>query len=322
MVKYVPYGSVRVSRMWLRILRAADKAEVKFHVTSGHRTMEEQQKLFNLNMVRAGVPKPGRPMTAVPSRTAPHIRLLLPNHAIDVNALDGGETRLQRWLEKQGAHPKNTVPGEAWHMELSLADFTRLYRKLAPKKKKRYAYRLGYRSLRKVVPTLSTKDAKALARDLAQAMVEYKITTARRATMFVAQIAHESAGFRYREEIASGAAYEGRRDLGNAYRGDGVRFKGRSYIQITGRNNYTAISKALGVDFVNNPKKLAEPKYAAKAAAWWWHAHGCNALADSGDFIAVTKRINGGTNGLASRQAYYARARSRAAYLIPKRRKP
>jgi predicted chitinase len=186
---------------------------------------------------------------------------------------------------------------------------------------KRYAYRLGWRSLRRVVPSLSATQAKTLARDLGQAMVEFDITTPRRAAAFIAQIAHESAGFRYREEIASGADYEGRRDLGNTRPGDGVRFKGRTFIQITGRTNYAAVSKALGVDFVAHPERLAHQVYAAKGAAWWWKTHGCNELADRGDFVALTRRINGGTNGLADRQRYWRRARLVGRFLAPKRRR-
>ncbi len=122
-VSYVPYGSVRVSRKWRRVLRAADRAGVKFHVTSGHRTMAEQQALFNQNMMRLAngrwVPKPGRPLTAWPSPTAPHIRTGSPAHAIDVNSLDGGEQRLENWLDARGADARNTVAGEAWHLEVS-----------------------------------------------------------------------------------------------------------------------------------------------------------------------------------------------------------
>ncbi|MDQ3276265.1 MAG: glycoside hydrolase family 19 protein [Actinomycetota bacterium] len=190
------------------------------------------------------------------------------------------------------------------------------------RRRPRYAVRLGWRSLRRVVPTLNPSEAKSLARDLGQAMIEQRITTRRRAAMFIAQIAHESAGFRYREEIASGAAYEGRRDLGNTRSGDGRRFKGRTFIQITGRANYRAVSSALGVDFIAHPEKLAHQKYACAGAAWWWNTHGCNALADRGDFTAVTRRINGGTNGLADRQSYYRRARPVARFLTPKRRSP
>jgi putative chitinase len=185
-----------------------------------------------------------------------------------------------------------------------------------------FAYRLGWRSLRKVVPTLTAAQAKALSRDLGEAMRDHGINTPTRAAMFIAQVAHESGGFRYREEIASGAAYEGRHDLGNTHPGDGRRFKGRSFIQITGRNNYSQVSRALGIDFVSHPARLAAPKYAALGAAWWWQTHGCNQLADTGNFLAVTRRTNGGTNGLADRQAYYARATKVARYITPKRRRP
>lgn len=185
-----------------------------------------------------------------------------------------------------------------------------------------YAYRLGWRSLQRVVPGLTTERYKQLARDLAQAMHEHQITTRRRATMFIAQVAHESAGFRYTEEIASGQAYEGRLDLGNVHPGDGKRFKGRSYIQITGRNNYRAVSQALHVNFEQSPHLLAQPKWAAKAAAWWFETHGCNELCDRNDFVGLTKRINGGINGLSSRQAYLFKAKLVAPFLVPKRRKP
>lgn len=186
----------------------------------------------------------------------------------------------------------------------------------------RFAFRLGWRSLRYVVPSLTKAQAKSLARDLGQAMHDFNINTSRRASMFIAQVAHESAGFRYREERASGAAYEGRRDLGNVKRGDGVRFKGRTFIQITGRSGYAQVSKALHHDFLAHPHDLAQQRYAALGAAWWWSTHGCNTLADSGDLVAVTRRINGGTNGLADRQAYYRRARPVARFLSPKRRRP
>lgn len=185
-----------------------------------------------------------------------------------------------------------------------------------------YAYRLGWKSLRRIVPGYSESFYKTLARDLGQAMHDNQINTLRRATMFVAQIAHESGGFRYREEIASGAAYEHRADLGNVFIGDGKRFKGRTYIQITGRSNYVAVSKALGIDFVRNPQKLAEPTYAAKGAAWWWRTHGCNALADKNDFKGVTRRINGGLNGYSDRLRYFGRALLVGPFLVPKRRKP
>lgn len=133
-----------------------------------------------------------------------------------------------------------------------------------------------------------------------------------RETAFLAQLAHESAGFQYVRELASGAAYEGRKDLGNTEPGDGRTFKGRGLIQITGRANYGACSVALcgyPSRLLTNPELLEEPELACRSAAWYWQTHGCNELADVGDFLRVTKRINGGTNGLADRLAYFERAK-------------
>lgn len=130
-VSYVPYGSVRVSRKWRTVLRRADKENVRFHVTSGHRTMAEQWVLFLRNMHKVNgrwVPKPGRPLTAYPSPTAPHIREGKAAHALDVNSLDGGEQRLENWVDNQGVSWENTVSGEAWHGELSEAELDKLYK--------------------------------------------------------------------------------------------------------------------------------------------------------------------------------------------------
>lgn len=139
-----------------------------------------------------------------------------------------------------------------------------------------------------------------------------------RIAMWLAQVGHESAGFNATEEYASGAAYEGRADLGNTQPGDGVRFKGRSWIQITGRNNYTAFSRWANTNgivpsvgfFVENPTKLAELQYAGVGAAWYWTVarSDINALSDRQDLETVTRRINGGTNGLADRRDRYNRA--------------
>lgn len=193
----------------------------------------------------------------------------------------------------------------------------------------RYAYRLGWRSLRLVTGRdaqgrwiLSEQRAKELARELGQAMVDHRITNRRRACAFIATLLHESGAWRYRAEIESGAAYEGRTDLGNTKSGDGIRFKGRGYIQITGRTNYAAVSTALGQDFVKNPAMLKEHKYAAESAAWWWEAHGCNRAADRGGIKAATKIVNGGYNGMADRRRYYARCLTVAQFLVPRRRKP
>ena len=100
--------------------------------------------------------------------------------------------------------------------------------------------------------------------------------------------------------------YEGRADLGNVVKGDGFRFRGRGLLQTTGRGNYRSLSRRLGVDFENQPELLAEYKFAALSAADYWDAHKLNALADSGDFVTLTKRINGGTNGMDDRLKLWA----------------
>lgn len=141
------------------------------------------------------------------------------------------------------------------------------------------------------------------------AMVEFEITTQARAEMFLAQVLHESGGLRYFEEIASGAEYEGRKDLGNIHPGDGRRYKGRGPIQLTGRSNYRWAGKALGVDLEGHPLHAAAHPLGWRIAGLYWRSRGLNELADRGAFIAITERINGGRNGLATRQAYLARVR-------------
>jgi predicted chitinase/LysM repeat protein len=162
--------------------------------------------------------------------------------------------------------------------------------------------------LRAIMPNLSASKAQAYLPHLNRAMAEAGINTPKRQAAFIAQLAHESGEFRYMEEIASGSAYEGRRDLGNTQPGDGVRFKGRGPIQLTGRANYTAAGKALGLDLVGNPKSAATPEVGFRTAAWFWNTRNLNSYADAGNFKEVTRRINGGYNGLADRQKYYARA--------------
>ncbi|SHU23051.1 putative secreted chitinase [Mycobacteroides abscessus subsp. abscessus] len=143
-------------------------------------------------------------------------------------------------------------------------------------------------------------------------------TNVNRIAMWLAQVGHESAGFNATEEDASGAAYEGRADLGNTQPGDGVRFKGRSWIQITGRSNYGLFSQwafkqrlvSTPTYFVDHPIELADLKWAGVGAAWYWTVarSDINALSDRQDLETVTRRINGGTNGLADRRDRYNRA--------------
>jgi putative chitinase len=140
------------------------------------------------------------------------------------------------------------------------------------------------------------------------AMAEFEINTPLRQAAFLAQIGHESGQLRYVKEIASGAAYEGRKDLGNTQPGDGVRFKGRGLIQITGRTNYTEVMMALDLDCLEHPEVLETPENACRTAAWWWHKRKLNDWADKQDILKITKIINGGTNGLEDRKHLYATA--------------
>jgi len=157
--------------------------------------------------------------------------------------------------------------------------------------------------------------AAAWADSINTAMGRFNINTAARMGAFIAQIAHESGRFQFTHEIwnpkqcAWQARYEGRIDLGNVVPGDGERYRGRGFIQITGRHNYRECSKALGYDFEANPGALERREYAALSAAWFWESHGCNELADTGRFAAITKIINGGLNGQDDRVALWEAAK-------------
>jgi putative chitinase len=162
--------------------------------------------------------------------------------------------------------------------------------------------------LRKIAPHVSEENIKIYTPLLNKWMPYYSINTPKRQAAFIAQILHETACFQYTKEIASGKAYEFRKDLGNTVEGDGERYKGCGCIMITGRANYAAVSKGLGVDFVAHPELLKEPRYAVQSACWWWTINGLNLLADKGDFKTITKKINGGYNGYLDRVMYYKRA--------------
>lgn len=147
---------------------------------------------------------------------------------------------------------------------------------------------------------------------LVAGMALAELNTPLRRAHFLAQVGHECGELRYTEEIASGAAYEGRKDLGNTQKGDGCRFKGRGLIQITGRANYTAYGKARGGNFVEGdaPSRIAaEAALAVDAAVWFWQTHKLNEPADEDDVVAITKRVNGGTNGLEDRKRILSRAK-------------
>jgi putative chitinase len=134
----------------------------------------------------------------------------------------------------------------------------------------------------------------------------YDITTPQRIRHFLSQTAHESGGGRYKKELASGAAYEFRDDLGNDEVGDGPKYKGAGYIQLTGKYNYLRLSEYLDDPQVMDGVDYVAENYPFTSAGYWWDDNEMNELIDSGaDVVAVTRRVNGGTNGLADRQHYY-----------------
>jgi putative chitinase len=137
---------------------------------------------------------------------------------------------------------------------------------------------------------------------------EFDISTPARVCAYLAQVGHESGQLRYVEELASGDAYEGRKDLGNTQPGDGRRFKGHGLIQITGRANHQKVADFFGKSLDDVVAWLVTPEGATRSSGWFWSTHHCNELADAGDFASLTRRINGGLNGLADRQALYDRA--------------
>lgn len=172
------------------------------------------------------------------------------------------------------------------------------------------------------MPNLKEGRAKLFLPHLEAAMNEFEIASKPRRCAFLAQLAHESSQLRYMEEIASGEAYEGRKDLGNVHSGDGRRYKGRGPIQLTGRANYRKYGRLLNLDLEGNPKIAALPENGFRIAGLFWKLNGLNSLADMltlegaavslGDqaiFGKITKRINGGYNGLSDRLKYFRRAK-------------
>ena len=125
---------------------------------------------------------------------------------------------------------------------------------------------------------------------------------------FLAQCSHESGGFRYLSEIwgptAAQNTYDGR--MGNNKSGDGYRYRGRGYIQLTGKNNYTAAGRALGLDLVKNPDQASTPDIGAKTSVWFWKTNVQPRVSNWDDVTAITKIVNGGYNGLDDRKMRYA----------------
>jgi putative chitinase len=168
---------------------------------------------------------------------------------------------------------------------------------------------------------------------LTAAFIRFDISTPERQAAFIGQCSHESGGFKTLQENLNYSAkglhatwpsrfaseadaqpfhrnpekiankvYSGR--MGNTDEGDGWKYRGRGLIQLTGKDNYRSASDALGVDFVANPDLVLSKEYAALTAAWYWNKRGLNKEADAKDFTGMTKKINGGTIGLADRVAH------------------
>lgn len=162
--------------------------------------------------------------------------------------------------------------------------------------------------LREMMPYAGTR-ADVYAEPITITMAEFSIDTPKRQAAWLANLAHESGSLRYVEEIASGAAYEGRKDLGNTEPGDGKRFKGRGFGQVTGRDNYRACGEALGLDLIKNPELLEQPLAAARSAGWFWKVKRLAPLADEDKFGSVCRLWNGGWNGLDDRIQHWLRIR-------------
>lgn len=161
---------------------------------------------------------------------------------------------------------------------------------------------------------ISMLRAQTWADPLSAAAALFAIDSAQRLAAFVAQVGHESGRLLFLTELwgptPAQDGYEGRADLGNTQPGDGFRYRGRGLIQITGRANYQRAGAALALPLVDHPELLAQPDNAALSAAWFWNQHDLNELADAGEFETITRRINGGLNGLEDRQALWKAAKA------------
>ncbi len=179
----------------------------------------------------------------------------------------------------------------------------------------------------------------AVIAQIPSVMSTFKIDTALRLSHFLAQCGHESAGFKaVQENLNYGAkgllgifkkyfpteakalqyerkpekianlVYGSRMGNGDEASGDGYKFRGRGYIQLTGKSNYAAFGKAINEDITTNPDLVAT-KYPLLSAAWFWSSNGLNTLADKGaddaSVTAITKRVNGGTIGLPDRIKHF-----------------
>ena len=168
--------------------------------------------------------------------------------------------------------------------------------------------------LSKMLPNATKENIQKFYQPLIETCSIFKIDTPERIAAFIAQLAHESGSLQYVKEIATGEAYDVGRlaeRLGNTPEddGDGEKYKGRGLIQITGLSNYKEIAKTYNIDCVNHPEILEQPKYAALVSGNYWHTRKLNVFADSGNFKEITRKINGGYNGLEDRIKHWERCK-------------
>jgi putative chitinase len=200
---------------------------------------------------------------------------------------------------------------------------------------------LTIHQLAAIMPQSTEENRKRFIEPLNKAMSEFRINTPSRRAAFLAQVAHESVSlgkvlestfyssadrlfalfphdFKNKADAShyvkkpiecANRIYAKQNGNGSEASGDGWKYRGRGLIQITGRNNYAACGKGIDLDLIAQPELLERPIEACRSAAWFWASHGCNELADSGLFGAITKKINGGYNGAKERLAFYGMAK-------------
>ena len=171
--------------------------------------------------------------------------------------------------------------------------------------------------LRRIVPKMSADKVEAFLPHINAAMEAFDIDTPLRTAAFIAQLAHESGSFVWMKELWGPTAQQRRYDppdslaarLGNTEPGDGKRFMGRGPIQLTGRANYRRYGELLGLDLEGDPDQVAGPQVGFRVAGLYWKSRDINGPADADDIVEVTRRVNGGRNGLPERSAFFEQAK-------------
>lgn len=172
--------------------------------------------------------------------------------------------------------------------------------------------------LNQLMPAAPSATLASVIEPLNNTCAEFSINTPQRIAAFLSQLAHESGELRWMNEIWGPTEAQHRYEppsklaarLGNTQPGDGKRYRGRGPIQLTGRANYKIAGAALALPLEDNPDLVATPAVGIRVAGWFWHSKDLNTLADQNNYLGITRRINGGTNGLADRVKYWERAKA------------